>query len=156
MNTYSQRHQADTTRTWLLRFGAVAFVVNAIGLGLFAGASFAFNNVLFFVEDSVYAAVLDGPTRFALLPAGLFFVVGSVLFGVSMARSGVMPRAAAAGYTVALPMIGVLGTLEDSLLSSLAHVVAACSLFALSARVWHGTAAGSQQPTGAPTAAVTV
>jgi hypothetical protein len=214
VNTYSQRHQADTTRTWLLRFGAVAgvffglafgvpglieaftgetagtsftvglgvaafglpalfafyryqadvagrfgavaFVVNAIGLGLFVGASFAFNNVLFFVDDSVYAAVLDGPTRFALLPAGLFFVVGSVLFGVSMARSGVMPRAAAVGYTVALPMIGVLGTLEDSLLSSLAHVVAACSLFALSARVWHGTAAGSQQPTGARAAAVTV
>ena len=109
MNTYSQRHQADTTRTWLLRFGAVAgvffglafgvpgfieaftgetagtsftvglgvaafglpalfgfhlhqadvagrfgavaFVVNAIGLGLFAGASFAFNNLLFFVDE---------------------------------------------------------------------------------------------------------
>jgi hypothetical protein len=143
-------HQADVAG----RFGAVAFVANVVGLGLFAGASFAFNNVLFFVDDSVYAARLDGPTRFALLPAGLFFVVGSILFGVSMLRSGVMPRAAAVGYTVALPMIGVLGTLEDSLLSSLAHVVAAWSLFALSARVWHATAAGSPQTTGAVAAEV--
>src|SRR3712207_2226917 len=32
------------------RFGAVAAAVNIIGLGLFAGASFAYNVVLFFVE----------------------------------------------------------------------------------------------------------
>ncbi|MEJ8657058.1 hypothetical protein [Streptomyces sp. MS1.AVA.4] len=34
------------------RFGAIAAAVDIIGLGLFAGASFAYNVVLFFVETS--------------------------------------------------------------------------------------------------------
>jgi hypothetical protein len=124
-------HQADVAG----RFGAVAFAVNAIGLGLFAGGTFAFNLVLFFVDDAVSDAVLDGPTMWAILGTGLIYVVGTVLFGISMARSGVMPRPAAVGYSVALVMIALLSSLDDSLISSLAHVVAAASLIALSARV---------------------
>ena len=118
------------------RFGAVAFAVNAIGLGLFAAGTFAFNLVLFFVEDSVSDAVLDGPTMWAILGTGLIFVVGTVLFGAAMVRSGVMPRAAAVGYSVALVTIALLSSLDDSLISSLAHVVAAASLITLSVRVW--------------------
>jgi hypothetical protein len=135
-------HQADVAG----RFGAVAFAVNAIGLGLFAAGSFAFNLVLFFVDDAVSDAVLDGPTMWALLAGGLTFVVGNVLFGVSMVRSGVMPRPAAVGYGVALVMIAVLGSLDDSLISSLAHVVAAFSLTALSVRVWRRASTGGQKP----------
>jgi hypothetical protein len=66
-----------------------------------------------------------------------------------MVRSGVMPRAAAVGYTVTLPMIGVLGALEDSLVSSLAHVAAASSLIALSMRVWQASAPNSLKTTSA-------
>ena len=118
------------------RFGAVAFAVNAIGLGLWAGGSFAFNLVLFFVDDTVYNAVLEGPTMWAILTGGLTFLIGTILFGVSMVRTGVMPRAAAVGYTVGLVTIGLLGLLGDSLISSLAHVVAGASLIALSRRTW--------------------
>jgi hypothetical protein len=128
------------------RFGAAAFAVNVIGLGLFAAGSFAYNLVLFFLEDSVSDAVLDGPTMWAILIGGLTFIVGTVLFGASMTRSGVMPRAAAVGYSVALVMIAVLGMLDDSLLSSLAHVVAAASLITLSKHAWRGTSTVSRKP----------
>jgi hypothetical protein len=138
-------HQADAAG----RFGAVAFAVNAIGLGLFAAGSFAFNLVLFFVDDSIADAVLDGPTMWALLGGGLIFVVGTVLFGASMVRTGMMPRAAAVGYSVGLVMIALLGSLDDSLVSSLAHVIAAASLMTLSARVWRGTAGSSEHTTRA-------
>lgn len=138
-------HQADVAG----RFGAVAFAVNAIGLGLFAAATFAFNNVLFFLDDAVSDAVLDGPTMWPLAVTGLTFIVGTVLFGISMLRSGVMPRAAAVGYSVALPMIAALGTLDDSLINSLAHLLASSSLNALSAHVWRGTATSRPKTTRA-------
>jgi hypothetical protein len=128
------------------RFGAVAFAVNAIGLGLFAAGTFSFNLVLFFVDDTVSDAVLDGPTMWAIVGAGLLFVVGTVLFGASMVRSGVMPRAAAVGYSVALVTIALLSSLDDSLISSMAHVVAAVSLIALSVRVWRGPSAIRRTP----------
>ena len=135
-------YQADAAG----RFGEVAFAVNAIGLGLFAGGSFGFNLLLFFVDDAVSDAVLDGPTMWAILGVGLAFLVGTILFGTSMARSGVMPRVAAVGYIVGLVMIGLLSQLDDSLLSSLAHVIAAASLITLSVRVWRSTSAVSRKP----------
>ncbi|WP_203694575.1 hypothetical protein [Catellatospora coxensis] len=128
-----QLRQADAAG----RFGAFAFAVNVIGLGLFTGVGFALNLVLFFLDQAAVAAVLDGPTRWAVLGSAVVFVVGSVLFGVSMFRARVLPRVAAAGYTVSLVLLAAaLAPLPDSLLSSAAHVAAAASLVWLSAAVW--------------------
>lgn len=127
-----QLHQADATG----RFGAFAFAVNVIGLGLFAGVGFALNLVLFFLDQATVAAVLDGPTRWAVLGSGAVFVVGTLLFGVSMIRARVLPRVAAVGYTVSLVLLAALASLPDSLLGSAAHVAAAASLVWLSAAVW--------------------
>ena len=131
-------HHADVAG----RFGKIAYAVNTIGLGLFAARSFAFNLVLFFLDEAVSDAVQAEPaTMWAISIGGVTFIVGTILFGVSMARSGVMPRAAAVGYSVSLALLAVFGMLDDSLISSLNHVVAALSLTALSARVWRGTTA---------------
>lgn len=127
-----QLRQADAAG----RFGAFAFAVNVIGLGLFTGVGFALNLVLFFLDQATVSAVLAGPTRWAVLGSAAVFVVGSVLFGVSMFRAGVLPRVAAAGYTVSLVLLAALAPLPDSLLSSAAHVAAAASLVWLSAAVW--------------------
>ncbi|MFI9617206.1 hypothetical protein ACIHCM_37110 [Streptomyces sp. NPDC052023] len=91
--------------------------------------------VLFFVEPAVVDAVLEGPTRWAVLGAGVVHVVGTLLFGVSMVRAGVLPRPAAVGYTVTLTLLALLGNLPDSVFSSANHVAACVCLVALSRSV---------------------
>ncbi|WP_351229676.1 hypothetical protein [Streptomyces sp. NPDC002133] len=118
------------------RFGAVAAAANIIGLGLFAGASFAYNVVLFFVEPAVFETVLDGPSMWAIAGGGAIFIMGTLLFGISMARTGVLPRLAAVGYTITLVLLALLGNLPDSLLSSANHVAACVALIFLSRSVW--------------------
>ena len=120
------------------RFGAVAYAVNLVGLGLFGGAAFALNLVLFFLDDAVVDGLMAGPTRFALLASALVFVVGTVLFGVSMVRARVYPRVPAVGYAVALTVFALLAPLPDTPLTSGVHVLACVSLVWLSATLWSG------------------
>jgi hypothetical protein len=125
-------HQAEVAG----RFGAAAFAVGVIGLGLFAAGTFNSNLTLFFLDESISEALLDGPTRWAILSVGVAFIVGTVLFGASMVRSGVLPRVPAVGYTAAVITIALLSSVGDSLLSSAVHVLACVSLVWLSVSVW--------------------
>jgi hypothetical protein len=124
------------------RFVAVAYALNAIGLGLFTGVVFALNLVLFFLTGSAVDDVLDGPTGTAIRLAAVVFVVGTVLFGAAMIRGRAFPRVAAWGYTVTLPLLALLAPLPDTLLTSAVHVLAAASLIWLSVTVWTATRAG--------------
>jgi hypothetical protein len=118
------------------RFGAVAYALNAIGLGLFTGVAFALNLVLFFLTESTVDDVLAGPTGTAVRLAGIVFVTGTVLFGATMIRSRVFPRVAAWGYTVTLPLLALLAPVPDTLFTSGVHVLGAASLIWLSVSVW--------------------
>jgi hypothetical protein len=118
------------------RFGAIAFVTNLIGLGLFAGVGFALNLVFYFLDPATIATVLAGPTGVAIRAAAVVFVVGVILFGASMIRARVLPRLAAIGYTVFLVLLAALASLPDSVLGSLVHVGACCSLGWLSLAAW--------------------
>lgn len=113
-------------------FRAVAYGINAIGLGLFSGVAFALNLVLFFLPAPVVEEVLRGPTGVAVRVSALVFVVGSVLFGAAMIRDRAFPSVPAWGYTVSLPLLALLAPLDDTALTSLVHVVAAASLVWLS------------------------
>ncbi|WP_165989497.1 hypothetical protein [Streptomyces sp. YIM 98790] len=118
------------------RFEPFAYAVNLLGLCLFAGAAFALNLVLFFLDEEVAEEVMAGPTLAAVLGAVVLFVLGSVLFGAAMVRARVFPRAAALGYAVLFPLLALLAPLPDSLLVSVVHVLAGAALFRLSAVVW--------------------
>jgi hypothetical protein len=105
------------------RFGVVAYLVNLIGLGLFGGAAFSLNAVLFFV-DVKPAGVSVG----VLLFSAVVFGVGSVVFGVAMLRGGVYPVVPVWGYTVLLPVFAVAARLPDGVWTSLLHVAVGGSL----------------------------
>lgn len=109
-------------------FGAVAYTLNAIGLGLFGGAAFTLNMALFYLDDPVVKDLLQGPTMFALLGSALVFALGTVLFGISMLRTGIHPRVPAVAYLVAFPILAVAARLPDTPLTSVVHVVAGTSL----------------------------
>lgn len=118
------------------RFGSVAYAVNLLGIGLFGGAAFALNTVLFFLDSDVVADLLDGPTRVALLGSVAVFVVGTVLFAVAMVRARVVPRVAAVAYGVALPVFAAAARFPDTPLTSALHVAVGAVLVWLSVVVW--------------------
>jgi hypothetical protein len=122
------------------RFGAVAYAVNLIGLGLFGGVAFALNMVVFYLDESVVATLLAGPTKVAFLGSAVVFVVGTALFGISLVRGGVFPRLAGWGYGVSLTALALLAPLPDTPLVSAVHALAGATLVWLSLQVWSQTA----------------
>jgi hypothetical protein len=130
------------------RFGAVAYAVNIIGLGLFTGVAFSLNLVVFFLDDAVADELLAGPTNAAILISAAVFVIGSILFAVFMARSRRFPLLPAYGYGITLPLLALLAPLSDNPAISAVHVLAAASLIWLSVSIWpHGDRA--REPGGA-------
>jgi len=115
------------------RFGPVAYMVNLIGLGLFGGAAFTKDEVLYFLEPSAVTALLNGPTAVALLLSALVFVTGSVLFGLLLVRSRRYPMLPAWGYATVLPLFALLSPLPQSPLKSGLHVLVGVVLVWLSA-----------------------
>ncbi|MBW5482474.1 hypothetical protein GPJ59_11415 [Streptomyces bambusae] len=114
------------------RLGAVGYAVNLVGLALFSGVAFALNLVVFFQGSDV----LPAPSRVAVLGSVVVFVVGSLLFSASMVRAGVLPRLAAYGYGLFLPLLAFASRLPDGVWTSAVHVLAAASLARLSLAVW--------------------
>lgn len=121
-------HQAHASG----RFGAFAFAANMLGLGLFTGVAFALNLVLFFQPPGQVAGV----TAAVLMGASLVFVLGTVLFGVSMVRAKVFPAVPAWGYGIGFTVLAVFATLPDTPWSALVHVACAVVLMWLCAAVW--------------------
>lgn len=117
-------------------FGDVARTVNLIGLGLFGGAAFASNLVLFYFDDDVLEETLTGPTVPVLIGSAGVFALGCALFGAAMIRARVFPRIPSWGYAVVLPLFAFLTALPDSLLTSALHVLVGVILLWLSAALW--------------------
>jgi hypothetical protein len=109
-------------------FDAVAYTLNAVGLGLFGGAAFTLDTALFFLEDTVVEDLLRGPTMFALLGSALVFALGTILFGVAMLRAAVHPRVPAVAYLVSFPVLAIAARLPDTPLTSAVHLTAGASL----------------------------
>jgi len=116
-----QRQSAGT-------FGAVAYTVNLVGLGLFGGAGFTLNMTLFYLDGPVIEELLRGPTRLALLGSAVVFAVGAVLFGISLLRARIHPRVPSVAYLVALPALALAAPLPDTLFITGLHVVAGMAL----------------------------
>jgi hypothetical protein len=121
------------------RLGTVGYAVSLVGTGMFGGAAFALNEVLYYLDDAT-TDHLAAPTRVALLLSGLAFAVGSVLFGASMVRAGVHPRAAAWSYTCAPAVFALTAPLPDSVLTSALHVLVGLTIARLAAALWTAAA----------------
>jgi hypothetical protein len=113
-----------------------AYLVNIVGLGLFGGAGFTLNIVLFFLDDPVLKELMTGPTRPMLLMSGLAFAAGTIAFGVTLIRSRAVPGPLAWGYTLLLPLPAALAPLPDSVLGGLAHGAAGAVLVGLALWIW--------------------
>lgn len=84
------------------RFGLVAFVLQFLGFGYFAGIAYTRNAVLVHLDEPVLDALLDGPARLAFLATALLALTGTIAFGAAMWRAGAVPRVAVALYVLGL------------------------------------------------------
>ncbi|MEV0175304.1 hypothetical protein AB0I00_29815 [Streptomyces sp. NPDC050803] len=125
------------------RFGETAYTVNLIGLGLFGGAAFAGNLVLFYFDEKVIEDTLTGPTVPALIGSAAVFAVGCALFGAALLRARVFPRVPSWGYAVVVPLFAFVTALPDSLLGSALHVTVGVIL------IWLAAALLRSRPEGA-------
>jgi hypothetical protein len=128
------------------RFGAAAYAVNLIGLGLFAGVGFALNLVVYYLDEPVVDNLLKGPTRPALLASAAVFVIGTLLFSAAMVRARVFPRLPSWGYGVSFALLASLAPLPDTLFTKAVHVSAAVSLGWLSIWLWSRPAPAADAP----------
>lgn len=130
------------------RFGETAYIVNIIGLGLFGGAAFASNLVLFYFDADVIEAELTGPTVPALIGSAIVFAAGCALFGAATIRAGRFPKVPSWGYAVALPLFAFLIALPDSVFTSMLHIVVGATLTWLATALWRS--AGTTDRTSVP------
>jgi hypothetical protein len=96
-------------------FGAAAFAQPAIGRAYLSGhtaEAMAINN-------DVYGPVLNG----TVVPAVLLFLIGIVLFGVAVARSGSLPALAGISLVVAGVMFPLTNIVFDNFLDSIGAVL---------------------------------
>ncbi|MFE9750387.1 hypothetical protein ACFYOT_36240 [Saccharothrix saharensis] len=115
--------------------GTVGYVVSFVGLGLFGGAAYALNIVLFHLDQPTLAA----PSVAVLSGSAVVFAVGTVLFAISMIRSHVHPPVPTWTYAVALPVFTFAARLPDTPLTSALHVVVGASLVWLARSVYPAT-----------------
>jgi hypothetical protein len=106
-------------------FGAVGFVVMFVGLGLVTSLDFYGAFVRLELDEDVREGVLEGSAGLAMAVSALIFLVGTVLFGSSLVRSGVYPRPVGWLFVVGfvfVPLVEVVGELVVALGSILAGV----------------------------------
>ncbi|WP_107058651.1 hypothetical protein [Streptomyces rimosus] len=120
-------------------FGETAYVVNLIGLGLFGGAAFTSNLVLFYFDDTVVDKTLTGPTVPTLIGSAAVFAAGCALFGAATLRARVFPRLASWAYATVLPPFAFLTALPESAFTRALHIVVGAILACLARALWRST-----------------
>ena len=135
------------------RFDDVGYAVSIVGTGLFGAAAFVQDAVLVHLDRAAQQDLLRGSPRLALLIGVATFIVGAVLFGTSLIRSGRYPRIPSFAYPVVLPVFAVSATLPYSPYKGFAHAALAAVLIwlalDLTARQRPATAAAEPDPAAA-------
>ncbi|MFG2006435.1 hypothetical protein ACGFNU_45550 [Spirillospora sp. NPDC048911] len=117
------------------RYGAVAFMLNYIGLALFAGAAYARNFVLVHMEKAEVESLLSGSHKLPFIGAALLTLAGTVLFGVAMYRAGVVPRPASALFVIGFAPV-CLGFVLPAVVNRSGHMVAGTGIIWLALALW--------------------
>jgi hypothetical protein len=123
-----QRNEAGT-------FGAVAFVVVFIGLGLVTSLDFFGAFIRLELSEQLRDDLLEGSPGIAMAVSGIIFLAGVIMFGVSLIRSGVYPVRAGWFFMVGFVFVPLVEVVGETVVV-VASVVAGVGVFWLSWVVW--------------------
>ncbi|MFD6395926.1 hypothetical protein [Nocardia sp. NPDC060249] len=127
------------------RFGAVAFVVQFLGFGYFAGIAFAMNFVLVYLDKPVVDELLTSPAKIAFLGTAALALSGTLLFGAALLRSAAVPRWAVILYIVGLSVLSLTFLLPTTLVR-VGHLAAGFGMVWLAWAVWSSVTVNSAAP----------
>lgn len=139
-----QRRESGTS-------GAAAFAVMFVGLALVTSLDFYGAFIRLELAEELRDELLEGSTGVAMAVSGLIFLVGVIMFGTSLIRSGVYPKAAGWLFTIGfifVPLVEVVG--EPVVV--IGSILAGISVFWLSSVLWSGAGRSSVMDADIPTA----
>jgi hypothetical protein len=140
-----QRRQSGT-------FGVVAFVVMFIGLALVTSLDYFGAFIRLELTEAVRDELMEGSPGVVAGISGLTFLIGEILFSISILRAGVFPRAAAWMFMVGFVPMTLIEVLSDEVVA-VGSVVAGGGIFWLGASLWRftsDTASVAEAHTAAP------
>ncbi len=123
-------------------FGAVAFIVVFTGLVLVTALDYFGAFIRLEIPTDVMAQIMEGSTGMVAAFSGLIFLVGEILFGISVIRAGVFPKIAAVLFVVGFIPVPLVEVFPFG-------IVAAGSVMAGVGIIWLGLSLWSQQVNGA-------
>jgi hypothetical protein len=136
-------------------FGAVAFVVMFIGLALVTSLDYFGAFIRLELAEATRDALMEGSPGIVAAVSGLIFLIGEILFSVSILRARVFPKAAAWLFLVGFIPMTLIEVLSDELVAA-GSLIAGAGIIWLGASLWRFTAAGSLEAADRAPAAATV
>ncbi|HET8840965.1 MAG TPA: hypothetical protein VFN35_05825 [Ktedonobacteraceae bacterium] len=90
------------------RLGLIGYLVNWFGLAFVSGVDYARLYILPYLSQNEIQVLLAGPTKLVFLSCALFFLLGVLLFGTALLRTGVFPRLAILLYMLGFTLYSLL------------------------------------------------
>lgn len=125
-------------REALGRWGLVGYLVNWFGIGAVAGLDYTRLFVLPFLEKSITAELLTGPTMTVFFASALVFLSGVILFGAAMFRANVFPRLPILMYVIGFIPYS-LPTLFPDPVVRIAQVIGTLGIMGMGYALWTAT-----------------
>lgn len=90
------------------RLGLIGYLINWFGLAFVSGVDYARLYILPYLSQNEIQVLLAGPTKLVFLSCALFFLLGVLLFGAALLRTGVFPRLAILLYMLGFTLYSLL------------------------------------------------
>jgi hypothetical protein len=127
-------------------FGLVSYLIHSFGMTLVTGLVFAQVFVLAALDPALVASLMAGPTGIAALSSFAIFILGVILFGISLLRANVFPKWAAVLYILGFLLVAA-GLSFSGLLSAIGEVTVSIALLGLSVPlIWDHSATRAPNP----------
>jgi hypothetical protein len=123
------------------RFGAVAFVMAFTGLVLVTALDYFGAFIRLQIPPEAMAQLMEGSAGMVAATSGLIFLVGEILFGISVIRAGLFPKIATALFMIGFVPVPLVEVFPF-------EVVAVGSVMAGIGIIWWGLSLWSQQGRG--------
>jgi hypothetical protein len=113
------------------RVGLAGYSLSFVGLSGLLGAEFVINLIFPALTKTQTDALLHGPTGRVFAVASVVFLLGAAIFGYTMWRLALLPRAATAAYTLGSVLIALRNSLPSAVFIT-GLLLAAAGIAALS------------------------
>lgn len=95
-------------------FGGIAFIVLFMGLATVVSLDYFGAFVAPYLPEGMVEQILDSPTGAVAAVSGLVFLIGEILFGISVIRANVFSKIAAVLFMVGMFLVPLVGVFPES------------------------------------------